>query len=1112
MAFSSTSSVHKSFKYDVFLSFRGEDTRTNFVDHLYHALQQKSIHTYKDDEKIKKGKKISDELIGSIEDSKFYIIVFSKNYASSSWCLDELVKIMECHRTTTEHTAYPVFYDVEPSEVRKQSGAVGEAFAKYEMEEAAGKWRVALKEAADLAGWELKKTADGHEAKFIQRIVEEISLELRSISFNIDEKLVGMETRIQDLVPSLGNGCDDVRMIGIKGIGGGGKTTLARAIFDDISFQFEDKSFVENVRENASLSGLKSLQKQVLSDVLNEDIRVSSIYDGKHMMKRRMRDKKVLVVLDDVDHIDQLEALAGELNWFKLGSRIIITTRDEQVLVAHRVRFIHDVNLLSYNEAICLFNRCAFGRDIPVKEYDELSRQVVRYAAGLPLTIRVLGLFLCGKNELEWIDALERLKKIPLTETLKKLELSYISLEEDYKEMFLDVACIMKGWRKDDAIKALECCGFHARNGLRVLKQKSLITINYDNSNKCKYVGMHDHLEEMGRNIVRRSHPDKPHKHTRLWICEEIGNVLANDLGTKATRCIRLNTQNSNRIFDIKGLGKMKELRFLYVGAARGVYSDSNLYWVWNIVNPEFPNALRYVHIIGYPFRSLPITFQASNLVALKMASSKIVQLWEGGEQKVLNKLRILDLSCSMLTTLDLGLTPNLETLDLGRCSNLADLRMPVECLKLIRIDLSNSSLIRTLDLRLAPNLKELILNFCKCLEKLQMPDRCLNLKYLGLANSKLRTLDIGLNPNLQELVFGKCDYLEELNMVNECQYITNLNISFSRLRALNLGLFPNLKRLDLGGCCHLVELHMPVEFLKLKYLELKGSSLRTLDLGLAPNLEELSLFNCKKLEKLHMPRRCLNLKYLLISNSKLTTLDIGQTPNLRNLDLHENSHLEELYMGNECQMLTNLNISHSKLRTLDLGLTPNLEILQLDKCYNLVELMCSCTYLKKFSGSICGLRRLRQLQLEGSILEVPEDLYKLENLKELILSSTEWDDFQKIGRPTKAILQRTIATGYQDAIKFTLIIMVYQFFDLKRERYANVLVMIRISTLSKVYTMLFYRYPSPVLHLQGSGLHGLFAGSLSFLVEYLASDLIMGSDGSCQGVISLNMEDGMLH
>ena len=160
MASTSSSLIQKSFKYDVFLSFRGEDTRKNFVDHLYFALTQKGIETYKDDEKIKQGKMISDELINAIEDSKFYIIVFSKNYASSSWCLEELVKIMEC-QTMDEHTAYPVFFDVEPTEVRKQTGAVGDAFARHKEEKAARKWREALKEASDLAGFELKSIANG---------------------------------------------------------------------------------------------------------------------------------------------------------------------------------------------------------------------------------------------------------------------------------------------------------------------------------------------------------------------------------------------------------------------------------------------------------------------------------------------------------------------------------------------------------------------------------------------------------------------------------------------------------------------------------------------------------------------------------------------------------------------------------------------------------------------------------------------------------------------------------------------------------------------------------------------------------------------------------------
>ncbi|KAK9050693.1 hypothetical protein SSX86_030337 [Deinandra increscens subsp. villosa] len=157
---SASSSVRKNYEYDVFLSFRGEDTRKNFVDHLYLALDNKGARTYKDDERIKQGERISDQLLRSIEESRFHIIVFSKNYASSSWCLDELVKIMECQRTT-DHTAYPVFYDVEPTEIRNQSGAVREAFAKHVEKEDAGRWRDALREATNLAGWELKNTLDG---------------------------------------------------------------------------------------------------------------------------------------------------------------------------------------------------------------------------------------------------------------------------------------------------------------------------------------------------------------------------------------------------------------------------------------------------------------------------------------------------------------------------------------------------------------------------------------------------------------------------------------------------------------------------------------------------------------------------------------------------------------------------------------------------------------------------------------------------------------------------------------------------------------------------------------------------------------------------------------
>ncbi|GKE21812.1 disease resistance TIR-NBS-LRR class family protein, partial [Tanacetum coccineum] len=535
------------------------------------------------------------------------------------------------------HAAYPVFYDVEPTQVRKQSGAVAEAFSKHEKEEAAEKWKGALKKAADLAGWELKNTNDGHEAKFIKKIVQEISLELRSINFGFDEKLVGMETRVKDVVSSLKVDTDEVRMIGIKGMGGAGKTTTARAVFDHLS-NFEAKSFVENVREvsNGSVSGLKKLQEQVLSDVLNEKVNLNNVVDGKNMMKKRMRGKKVLLVLDDVDHIEQLKALAGEREWFKPGSRILITTRDEQVLVAHRVDMNRDVVLLSKQEAISLFSRYAFGRENPLQGYRKLSRKVVRYAAGLPLTVEVLGSFLCGKDKLEWVDAIERLEKIPLKETMEKLELSYISLEDEYKEIFLDIACILKGKHTEYAVRVLESCGFHARIGLKVLKQRSLVTISKD-----EHLGMHDRIEEMGKHIVRRLHPDEPNKHSRLWNNEETEDILANDMGTEATVCLRHNMASGNSRIIMEGLGKMKKLRYLELKFAEYEWSrksDAKCFDDTSQMDEStqyFPNSLKCLICWNYPFLYLPKTFQANNLVGLEMNYSRMVQLWKEGEKKV---------------------------------------------------------------------------------------------------------------------------------------------------------------------------------------------------------------------------------------------------------------------------------------------------------------------------------------------------------------------------------------------------------------------------------------------------------------------------------------------
>ncbi|RXI05072.1 hypothetical protein DVH24_006329 [Malus domestica] len=170
---SSDSNTHWGYRYDVFLSFRGEDTRRTFTDHLYTALNNKGFLTFRDDDELERGEDIKPGLQKAIRQSKTSVVVFSKDYASSGWCLDELVMILERKRTTSDHVVLPVFYDVDPSHARKQTGSIGKAFASHEKTQSPNKvrgWREALAELADLAGMVLSNQADGYESKFITKI------------------------------------------------------------------------------------------------------------------------------------------------------------------------------------------------------------------------------------------------------------------------------------------------------------------------------------------------------------------------------------------------------------------------------------------------------------------------------------------------------------------------------------------------------------------------------------------------------------------------------------------------------------------------------------------------------------------------------------------------------------------------------------------------------------------------------------------------------------------------------------------------------------------------------------------------------------------------------
>ena len=151
----SVSSSTCRWDYDAFLSFRGEDTRNGFTGHLYRALYDKGINTFIDND-LRRGEEISSELLKAIKSSRISIIIFSQNYAFSTWCLDELVEILNCKQNG--QLVLPVFYKVDPSEIRKQKGNFKVALDKHENKfkndmEKVQRWRTALNDAASLSGW-----------------------------------------------------------------------------------------------------------------------------------------------------------------------------------------------------------------------------------------------------------------------------------------------------------------------------------------------------------------------------------------------------------------------------------------------------------------------------------------------------------------------------------------------------------------------------------------------------------------------------------------------------------------------------------------------------------------------------------------------------------------------------------------------------------------------------------------------------------------------------------------------------------------------------------------------------------------------------------------------
>ncbi|XP_056162468.1 disease resistance protein L6-like [Syzygium oleosum] len=773
----------------------------------------------------------------------------------------------------------------------------------------------------------------------------------------------------------------------IHGMGGIGKTTLAKTIYNKLSNQFEHCSFIADIRESCKGKGLDYLQNQLISDILNPKNQVSNKDEGIKFISSKFVGKKVLILLDDVDDDDQLKALAGKHNWFSSGSMIIITTRNKSILDNAKVDYQYEHEEMDGDSSLILFSRHAFRRDAPPKEFEDLTRKVVSATGGLPLSLKVVGSFLCDKELVVWTDTLRKLRNVPPKEVQEKLRISYDALDYEQQQIFLDIACFFIGTDLRIASYMWDACELYPKQGIVVLRLRSLIKVGENHE-----LRMHDQLRDFGREIVRQEDKKEPRNRSRLWDSEEVLKILEEeDEGTEKIEAIYL-TANRSGGFGGQQFKKLRNLRFL---EARGAH-----------FNGDFKDSFKKLKWLQW--RNCPLTFEANNfhlkeLVVLDMSHSEISDEWQGWSSIMMaTKLKYLDLTfCKRLERLptELGKLGALEELcldgsgirqlpnSIGDLQNLEILNIRSTKVKELPNSIGRLTKLRVLDAancyQLGGELPKSIRNLSslQCLylyscDKLQsLPVLPSSLTHLGVSCQSRKLTSLSNLTHLKVLQLYSCPILEHFwehpSALNTPFELDILEISScGRIKTLNVSLFSHLRTLSVKYCDLILEIRGLDNLKCLESLEIVDCpSIERLDLPKSKGLKKLIARDCEKLVEIQGLDRSESLEGIDISwCHSIERLDLSKSKGLKIFNVFDCENLVEIQSLDTLESLAKIDICKcTSITRLDLPKSEGLKIFSAEECKNLVEIQGLDRLESLEEINICWCTSIERLDLSKS-------------------------------------------------------------------------------------------------------------------------------------------------